>query len=175
MNTNFAFVAALMLGSASVAAAQPAAKPTDPQIAHIAYTAGLIDVAAATQALAVSKNPGVREFAEEMVRDHTAVNDQALALVHKLKVTPEANTTSAALTAAADQKRRDLAQLRGAAFDLAYAKNEVAYHQTVNGALASTLIPDAQNPELKSLLQRGLMLFEMHEQHAEQMVTTLSK
>ena len=175
MNTNFAFVAALMLGSASVAAAQPAAKPTDPQIAHIAYPAGLIDVAAATQALAVSKNPGVREFAEEMVRDHTAVNDQALALVHKLKVTPEANTTSAALTAAADQKRRDLAQLRGAAFDLAYAKNEVAYHQTVNGALASTLIPDAQNPELKSLLQRGLMLFEMHEQHAEQMVTTLSK
>jgi len=40
-------------------------------------------------------------------------------------------------------------------FDLACAKNEVAYHQTVNGALANTLIPDAHNPELKSLLEKG--------------------
>jgi len=60
-------------------------------------------------------------------------------------------------------------------FDLACAKNEVAYHQTVNGALANTLIPDAHNPELKSLLETGLKLFQMHEQHAEQMVAALSK
>jgi putative membrane protein len=42
----------------------------------------------------------VREFAEEMVRDHTAVNDKALALVKQLHVTPQDDPTSQALTAA---------------------------------------------------------------------------
>jgi putative membrane protein len=164
-----AAVAALAV--ASVAVAQGA--PNDAQIAHIAYTAGTIDVAAAKQALAKSKDPKVREFAQEMVRDHTAVNDKALALVKKLHVTPQDNPTSDSLSAAAKQKLDDYAKLSGHAFDVAYANNEVAYHKTVNGALESTLIPDAQNAELKSLLQTGLKLFQMHEQHAEQLVATL--
>ena len=61
--------------------AQGAAKPTDPQIAHIAYTAGQLDIEAAKQALEKSKNKEVRDFAQDMVRDHTEVNKQALALV----------------------------------------------------------------------------------------------
>jgi predicted outer membrane protein len=49
-------------------------QPTDPQIAHIAYTAGQIDIKAAKQALGKSQNKDVKAFAEEMVRDHEAVN-----------------------------------------------------------------------------------------------------
>ena len=52
--------AALLLGSAPAIAADG---PTDPQIAHIAYTAGGLDVAAAKQALARSHNKAVRAFA----------------------------------------------------------------------------------------------------------------
>src|SRR5690242_6570530 len=89
--------AALLLVGAPAAAAGP----TDPQIAHIAYTAGALDIAAAKQALARSHNKAVRSFAQEMVRDHKAVNDKALALVKKLKVTPEDNATSQGLTQAA--------------------------------------------------------------------------
>ena len=44
-----AAIAALSLLSG--AAMAQAAKPTDPQIAHIAYTAGVIDIAAAKQAI----------------------------------------------------------------------------------------------------------------------------
>jgi putative membrane protein len=142
-------------------------KLTDPQIAHIAYTAGQLDVAAAKQALAKSKNKEVRAFADDMVRDHTAVNKQALALVKKLKVTPEDNTTSQALTKQAEAKRAELAKLNGAAFDKAYVDNEVAYHKTVDGALETQLIPSASNAELKGLLQTGLKIFQGHEQHAE--------
>ena len=159
--------AVLAAGLSSAAAAQKAG-PTDPQIAHIAYTAGQIDIAAGKQALAKSKNKQVRAFAQEMIRDHTAVNDQALALVKRLNVTPEANPTSAALSAAGTQKLQQLAKLKGSAFDRAYLQNEVAYHQTVNGALRGTLIPNADNPELKSLLQTGLKLFTEHQRHAEQ-------
>jgi len=49
----------------------------------------------------------------------------------------------------------------------------VAYHQEVNKALESTLIPSATNPELKDLIQTGLKIFQGHEPHAEQVVANL--
>ena len=159
--------AAILTFSVSPALAQ-SAKPTDPQIAHIAYTAGQLDIDAAKQALAKSKSADVRAFAEQMVRDHEAVNKQALDLVNKLKVKPEDNDTSRGLAKAAAVKRAELETLSGAAFDKAYLDNEVAYHKTVNGALETTLIPSSSNAELKALLQTGLKLFRGHQMHAEQ-------
>ena len=166
-----AVAAICLLGGAAFAVA--AEKPTDPQIAHIAYTAGVIDIDAAKQALKKSKNKEVIAFAKGMVRDHEAVNKQALALVKKLNVTPEDNDTSKALTKAAAEKRDELAKLKGAAFDKAYIDNEVAYHKQVNDALETLLIPSATNPQLKDLLQTGLKLFQGHEQHAEHVASML--
>lgn len=166
-----------LLGAAAIAGvgvpALAAQGPTDPQIAHIAYAAGNIDIAAAKQALTKSHNPSVRAFAEEMVRDHLAVNDKALALVKKLKVTPESNATSEALSKQADATSKRLASLSGAAFDRAYVENEIGFHKTVNDVLQSTLIPSTRNPELKSLLETGLTLFREHQVHAEHVATEM--
>jgi putative membrane protein len=163
------FAAALSL-AAGAAFAQA---PNDAQIAHIAYTAGVVDVAAGKQALEKSHNKAVRDFAQEMVRDHTAVNDQALALVKKLGVTPQDNPTSQGIAKGGADHLKSLGALNGAAFDKAYIANEVAYHKTVNGALSTVLIPNAKNGELKSLLQTGLKLFEEHQHHAEMLATTV--
>ncbi len=168
-----AAIAAITLLS-SPALAQ-GAKLTDPQIAHIAYTAGVIDIAAAKQALAKTHNKEVKAFAEDMVRDHEAVNKQALDLVKKLKVTPEDNDTSKTLSKNAADERTKLSKLSGAAFDKAYVENEVAYHKAVDSALETQLIPSASNAELKSLLQTGLKIFQGHEQHAEHVLGTLNQ
>ena len=173
MKMNWIAAAAALCLLPGAAFAQGGAKPTDAQIAHIAYTAGELDIEAGKQALTITKNKVVKEFAESMVRDHTAVNKQALALVKKLGVKPEDNDTSKALTKAAAEKRASLAKLSGAAFDKAYVANEIAYHKTVNSALETTLIPSANNAELKSLLQTGLKLFQGHEQHAEHVASEL--
>ena len=157
----------------SGAALAQAAKPTDSQIAHIAYTAGVIDIAAAKQALARTSNKEVKAFAENMVRDHEAVNKLALDLVKKLNVTPEDNDTSKTLSKQAADKSAELSKLSGAAFDKAYVANEIAYHKAVNGALETQLIPSANNPELKSLLQTGLKIFQGHQQHAEHIAAGL--
>lgn len=164
-------IAALSLLS-SAALAQ-AAKPTDPQIAHIAYTAGVIDINAAKQAMSKASSKEVKAFAADMARDHEAVNKQALELVNKLKVTPEDNDTSKTLSKQAADKLTDLGKLSGAAYDKAYIANEVAYHKAVNGALETQLIPSASNPELKSLLQTGLKIFQGHQQHAEHVAASL--
>ena len=141
-------LATLCLLSAPVFA-QGAAKPTDPQIAHIAYTAGQLDIDAAKQALEKSKNKEVRDFAQDMVRDHTEVNKQALALVTKLNVKPEDNDTSRALTKQAALSATNSRNSTAPHSDKAYVANEVAHHKTVNGALESTLIPSANNSNLK--------------------------
>jgi len=171
--STFVFAAILML--TPFAALAQDAKPNDAQIAHIAYTAGALDIAAGKQAIAKTSDPKVKSFAEEMVRDHQAVNDKALALVKKLNVTPADNPTSQSLTKAAEAKRAELNKLSGAQFDRAYIENEVAYHKTVNGALKDTLIPDAQNAELKALLQQGLTLFTAHQKHAEEIAQSMAR
>src|SRR5947209_16418045 len=167
---NAAIAAVSLLGGAALA---QGAKPSDPQIAHIAYTAGVIDVAAAKQALAKTGNKEVKAFAQDMVRDHEAVNKQALELCKKLNVTPEDNDTSKTLSKNAADKLAQLAKLKGADFDRAYVANEVAYHKAVDSALETTLIPNASNAELKSLLQTGLKIFQGHEQHAEHVAAEL--
>ena len=159
----FAAAAALTL----FAGIAMAAGLNDAQIAHIAYTAGQIDIDTAKLALSKTKNDEIRAFAQNMLDDHTAVNNQALALLKKLKVTPEDNDTSKSLTAQATAEKAKLSALDGAAFDKAYIDNEVAYHKAVNTALSGTLIPAAQNAELKAVLQQGLTLFTEHEKHAE--------
>lgn len=159
--------------AAPLASAQQPAAPTDPQIAHIAYTAGVIDIANGRLALKKSHNRSIRAFASDMIRDHTAVNRKALALLKKLHVTPQDNPTSQALVKQADQVRAEIAKLSGRAFDKAYIDNEVAYHKTVNNALKTELIPDTQNPQLKSLLETGLKIFEGHQHHAEMIASRM--
>lgn len=160
-----------LFGTAFGALAQD--KPTDPQIAHIAYTAGALDIDAAKLALSKTTTKEVKDFAQSMLDDHQAVNEKALALVKKLNVSPEDNATSQALTKAADEKRAELAKLEGAEFEKAYITNEVAFHKQVNEALETLLIPSAQNAELKSLLETGLKIFQGHEQHAEHVLADL--
>src|SRR3546814_5383703 len=64
--------AAAFFAMSGVAMAHDGSHPNDAQIAHIAYTAGQIDIAAGKQALAKSKNKAVRAFAEERSEEHTS-------------------------------------------------------------------------------------------------------
>lgn len=139
--------------------AKPAAAPAAPtlndaQIAHIAVTANSIDSAAGVMAKGKATAKGAKDFAQTMITDHTAVNKEATALAKKLNVTPEDNDTSRQLKSGADQSTTNLQGKSGADFDKAYIDNEVTFHQTVLDALDKTLIPGAQNAELKSLLEK---------------------
>lgn len=150
------------------------ARVTDPQIAAIVVAANTVDIEAGKLAQSKAKDKRVKEFANNMVRDHTAVNQAAVALVTKLGVTPEENDTSRGLIASGVKARADLSKLKGKAFDKAYIDNEVAYHRLVLNAVDSTLIPDAQNAELKATLVKYRPAFAQHLQHAEELQAALS-
>ncbi|MDX1487631.1 MAG: DUF4142 domain-containing protein [Acidiferrobacterales bacterium] len=155
------------------APAQSPADLNDLEIAHVAYTADVIDIRYAHLALAISKNPRVREFAETMIRDHTAVNEQALALLKKLNASAQDNFLSKRLSAQADRLVAEMSRLSGEGFDRRYANNELEYHRAVNGLVEGTFIPNLENPEVKTLFEQALKIFKTHEQHAEKMVASL--
>ena len=157
----------------SVGWAESPAALNDLEIAHVAYTADLIDVRYAHLALGISKNPTVRSFAETMIRDHTAVNDRAVALLQKLKVEPQDNAFSQQLLDRSSKLIDELRQGSGDSFDQRYARNELSYHRAVNELVEKTFIPRIENPEMKALFREALVIFKAHEQHAQQMVGTL--
>ena len=164
---------ALVSTAGANAYAESPADLNDLEIAHVAYTADLIDIRYAHLALAISKNPAIHEFARTMIRDHAAVNEQALALVTKLDVAPQDNFLSQQLGTGADQLVLEMSHLHGAAFDRRYAENELAYHQAVNGLVEGSFIPNIENPEVKALFEKALLIFKAHEKLAENMVAVL--
>lgn len=155
---------------ASLTRAQSAADLNDLEIAHVAYVADNIDIRYAHLALALSHNPAVTEFARTMVRDHNKVNEQALALLDKLGASAQDNFLSQSLQTNADAKVRELSQLQGRDFDVAYAENELAYHESVNDLVENTFIPNIDNAEVKALFESGLTVFKAHERLAGNML-----
>lgn len=166
-----ALAATLAVSGMSADAGQPM---NDLEIAHTAYTAGGLDIRYAHLALAISENVAVRGFAQTMIRDHSAVNDAAGALIAELNVTPQDNDLSRALVEGAAAKRAELVALTGEAFDCAYATNELGYHQIVNQTVAEQFIPAVTVAPLKTLLEDALITFQAHEAHAERMVAGLA-
>jgi putative membrane protein len=147
----------------------------DAQIAKIVVTANQVDIDAGKLAAAKATNREVKKFAQTMVTDHTGVNKQAVALVTKLKVTPEDNDTAKSLYSGGRSNVANLKTLKGKDFDKAYIDHEVAYHQAVIDAVDKTLIPGAQNEELKALLVKVRPAFVAHLEHAKKIQADLSK
>ena len=170
-NLKVIFAAAVLL-AANGAFAQA---PSDAQIASIVVTANQVDIDAGKLAASKGHAKDVKAFGQQMVTDHTGVNKQAVALVTKLKVKPEDNPTSQSLKADGKKNIAHLKQLKGAAFDKAYVDNEVTYHQAVIDAIDKTLIPNAQNAELKTLLVDSRPAFVAHLEHAKMMQSAMAK
>jgi putative membrane protein len=162
------------LALASLCAAQNAA-PTDPQIAAIVVTANQVDIDAGKLAETRTHSQDVKAFAQQMVTDHSGVNQAATALVQKLGVTPEPSATSKSLQQGGDANLANLKTLNGTRFDRAYIDHEVTYHEAVLAALDKTLIPDAQNADLKALLVKVRPAFVAHLEHAKMLQASLEQ
>lgn len=72
--------------------------PTDPQIVGIVQTANQIDMDQAKLALRKSSNPQVRDFANQMMSDHTNLEKSVNDLAKKLGVTQQESDTSKPLS-----------------------------------------------------------------------------
>lgn len=167
--------AGLLALAATPAVWAQAAVPTDAQIAQIVVTANQVDIDAGQLAKSKASSKDVKDFAQLMITDHSGVNKSAVELVTRLHVTPQPSATSDSLKQGGEQNVAALKKLSGSAFDRAYVDHEVAYHQAVIDAVDSTLIPNAQNAELKALLIKVRPAFVAHLAHAKELQASLGK
>ena len=166
---------ATVLACAAAGSQAQSAGPTDPQIAEIVVTANQVDIDAGKLAMSRSQSEDVKAFAQEMVKDHGAVNKSATVLVHKLKVTPEASDTNQSLKKGGADNLAGLKKLNGAECNRAYIDHEVTYHEAVIDAIDKTLIPNANNVELKALIEKSRPPFVDHLDHAKRLQTSMGK
>ena len=167
-------LAVATLAAAFAPALAHAAAPNDAQIAAIVVTANQVDIDAGHWAAAHTNANDVRDFANRMVTDHTAVNQSATELAGRLHLAPEDNATAQSLKKGGDDNVAHLKTLSGAAFDRAYVDHEVAYHEAVLKALDSTLIPSASNADLKALMVKVRPAFVAHLEHAKMLQAKLA-
>lgn len=149
------------------------AKPSDPQIVGIVSAANQIDIDTAKLALKKTKNDQVKQYAQQMVDDHTKLQKSVDDLAKKLNVKPEPSDTSKSLHTAAATEMKKLRGLKGKAFDKAYIDREVDFHQQVIDAASKVLIPNAQNAELKSALEGAAPMLQGHLERAKQIQSSM--
>jgi putative membrane protein len=167
------FAAATVILAGGTAAAED--KLNDPQIATIALTAHQLDAERGKLAQKKTKNEQVKQFADQMVTDHTTGANEVLALAKKLGVKPEQSPVTKSLKDGATETNAKLGKLKGAAFDKAYVDAEVAYHQAVIDAVNKVLLPAVKNPEVKKALEDTGPTLQGHLVHAQQLQTMLAK
>jgi putative membrane protein len=103
----------------------------------------------------------VRALGKMVADDHIVVQQLARDLARKLNIVPAPPDDD---TSAADYAKTAalLQSKRGADFDRAYLRHEVAFHQSVVDAMKATLMPAIKNHEIKDLFEAVLPGFERH-------------
>jgi putative membrane protein len=160
-------------GATSGMASNPAPLPTDAEIAKIMTTTSKIDIDTGKLAEKKSTNIEVKKLAKMMVTDHTKMNAQAMTITKKAGITPKENPRSESLQSASNDVMSKLQNLSGKDFDKAYIDQEVAMHQALLTEIDHTLLPNAKDPEIKTLIENARPKIQAHLDHAKHIQSTM--
>lgn len=143
------------VGAPSAGAAAPAAagQVTDANIAAIASASNQDEIQTSTIALQKATRPEVKQFAQRMVDEHGAVEQQMQQALQAKGMQPQDNAQSQQVKQGTQTALQQLQAATGAAFDEAYVAHQVQAHQMTLQALRTVLIPNARDPQLKQMLQ----------------------
>lgn len=161
-------------GDTATAATAAKAPLTDANIVALLDEANKADSSAGAFALKQASDKDVKAFAKMMMGEHHALRVQGLALAKKLKVTPEAPADDPVKAAGSAEMSALQSAGSGAAFDKAYIDQEVTIHKAVID-LAQKAHDEAQNAELKALIEKAKPVLQKHLDRAEALQQQLGK
>jgi putative membrane protein len=120
---------------------------------------GMTEVEASKLAVSKAQDPQVRAFAQKMVKEHTAANEELKSLAQK-----KGWNVPSSLDAEHKGVVQKLSAMSGDAFDTAYSKQMLQDHEkTVALFKAASRTSD---PDLSSWVEKTLPTIEQHEQMA---------
>jgi putative membrane protein len=143
---------------AATAAAAPAPAPpplsaADTNFINAAATSGMTEVQAAQLAAQRASRPAVKEFAQQLVTDHTQLNQQLMQLAQRKGVTPPAQPDQSAM--------QSMQRMRGRGFDRQFLRHEVADHQQAL-QLFQQEAQQGSDPDVKAFAQQAIPVLQQH-------------
>ena len=137
--------------------AQTGARP-DPlfqsRLLNSLHEGNLMEIAAGRMAITRGSTPAIRQFGEELVKDHSTADGELVTLAAKLNVVlPSA--------AAPEDGLDELGRLTGRAFDRAFVKMMVDDHDKAL-AMVRDAQPRVKNGQLSVYLEKLLPVLEKH-------------
>lgn len=142
---------------------------SEPEIVHVLHVVNMGEIKAAQDAKAKATNPQVKQFADMMIKDHTAMDGKVKQLEQKLGLQPAPSVLSRGLEAKANTAIAGLKATSGEVYNDGYIMSQVSMHGDAQEAMRDSLMPSAKSAELKTLLQEAKSKIDMHLQHAQQL------
>jgi putative membrane protein len=131
---------------------------SDEEITQVVLTVNMGEIQQGELARQQATNAEVRRFAEQMVQDHTAANQELQTRLQALGITPRESPLSQQLMAESNQLLAILRSIADAGtFDLVYMDVQVSLHAKTLFLMDSVLQPQLRNAELRdfALAARG--------------------
>lgn len=143
---------------------QTSLSASDTQFINEAAQGGMAEVQLGQLALKQGSSKAVKKYAQQMIDEHTKVNNELMALATQKGVTPP--TTIGAKYEAVKAK---LSKLSGTKFDQAYMKEAGVKAHTEQAALFQRQAQQGQDPQLKAFAAKTLPAVQKHLQEAQAM------
>ena len=170
MNNLFGRLALCLCACAAFSVTPALAAPSDGEILAIAQAANTAEIDAGKLAKSRAQNPQVKQFAQQMIKDHSAMNAE---LAKNLDLKLMDNDESQGIRQDALDSLEKLKSMRGADFDKAYIDKQVMMHEEVVAMMQDKLIPNAQNPQLKAALDKAAPKVQSHLKMARQIQSSM--
>jgi putative membrane protein len=131
---------------------QHVAMLSDAQSAAVLGSLNAGEIKVAQAVILKLSSPDVRAFAQRMVDEHTALNEQTGRTLAPLNITPQVTSLTKALDSNAQQVVAELTGMTGAALDAAYMKSQVDMHEQALGMLDCVVLVSVQDGTLRQLV-----------------------
>lgn len=147
---------------------------TDANVAAVASASNMDEIETSRVALTRAQNAQVRAFAQQMITEHSAVEQRMQALLRSKGMASQPSEPAQAAMAATQATLRQLNGLSGMAFDQAYMAHQVDAHRWTLDSLDRSLIPSAHDDDLENMLKTEVRpAVAMHLQLAQRLQGTV--
>ncbi|WP_257454363.1 DUF4142 domain-containing protein [Archangium lipolyticum] len=136
---------------------------SDEEIVQVVMTVNMGEIQQGQLAQQQATNTEVRQFADQMVQEHTTANQELQARLQTLGITPRESPLSQQLAAESNQILTILrSDVGSAAFDLAYMDVQVSLHAKTLFLMDKVLQPQIQRAELREFARMGRGMVQEH-------------
>jgi putative membrane protein len=146
---------------------------SDGEILKVLDTANLGEIEQGEIATDRAQAEEVRDYAETMIVDHSAAREKGDMLAKSNDITLEANPIAQRLQAKSDAIVARLTSADSGEFDAIYMQSQVEVHEAVLELLDTTLIPDADTPEVEAFVTQIRAAVAEHLEMAEDVLDSL--